>query len=140
MLSNSQSQSQQFPTEADSQTQPQNQLHDPNSLPPTANAFALPAKPANPRRKAAPAFTRPTTLAAIRTTLSELIGEPDPLTSAALGNNAAELSDSDEKHGSDDERVSHEEDELEHRDKYEPEQAERHDTDNEAGDQEARGS
>lgn len=99
-------------------------------LPLAGDAFAVPAKPVNPRRKAAPAFTRPTTLAAIRTTLSELIGEPDPLTSAVLGN-AAKPFAYDDDHVSDDERLS--DDEPEHQDKYEQRKhQETHVTDNEA--------
>lgn len=54
-------------------------------------------KPSNPRRTAHSAYTKPTTLAAIRTTLSELIGEPDSLSQPA----EEILSDGDSDHDED---------------------------------------
>jgi len=101
---------------------------------PAANAFAVPIKPINHRRKAAPTCTRPTTLTAIRTILSDLIGEPDPLTAAVLGHDASEPFAPDDDHESDHEGPS--DDELEHQDRYGVEQEqkheERHDLNNDA--------
>lgn len=99
--SQSQSQSQSLPRPLLLDSQGQTPYHTPTSTfaaapPATAELMAF-TKPSTPRRAAHSAYTKPTTLAAIRTTLSELIGEPDSLSRLA----EEVLSDGDSDHDED---------------------------------------